>query len=98
MSTRSLRPSQIMVYLQDRYCLKISRQTVFNWMTLGIEGDLLKTTQMPTGKRTRVTTEEDLNDFLSRNRVRLPYIDRGSDWVPPTDSPEPEQDGGSLES
>lgn len=64
-----LRLSDVQKYIQQRHGLEVSRQTIYNWVTLGRGGETLEFVMAksnPINKYThvRLTTEEKVDAFL----------------------------------
>jgi hypothetical protein len=101
--SKEIKTIAIPAYLWEKYRLRVSRQTVYNWMSKGLRGETLPYTVIDNRQTarfpgTRRTTEEQLDAFLQRCGIKLPYLDRGNDWAGPSEDVDSEQDGGSLES
>jgi hypothetical protein len=61
---------QVTRYLQEYHHRELTRQTVYNWMKVGVRGEVLESMQAIRQKwaatPVRVTTKEWLHDFFRR--------------------------------
>lgn len=59
--------SAALKYIADRYGFKISRQTIYNWVKLGINGNQLEVWSVPAVGRyplRQMTSRQAVDDFL----------------------------------